>query len=122
MHSIVVKLSNFRSGEIFGSDLSKVEVGKNGIPDFVDSIMDEIYKRCKIEGIFRISGNDMVIKKIREQINAMEEIDYSSVEVFDLASLMKLYFRSLPNGGIIPSLYNAQIPYLISKYLVLTYS
>ncbi|KAM9958717.1 hypothetical protein ACTFIW_012306 [Dictyostelium discoideum] len=52
-----------------------------------------------IEGIFRIAGTKDKVKQLQMQLDKGENIDYdaSKVDPVDLADLMKIYFRELPD-------------------------
>ncbi|KAN0039271.1 hypothetical protein ACTA71_001465 [Dictyostelium dimigraforme] len=52
-----------------------------------------------IEGIFRIAGTKDKVKQLQIQLDKGENIDYeaSKVDPVDLADLMKIYFRELPD-------------------------
>ncbi|KAF2073710.1 hypothetical protein CYY_004969 [Polysphondylium violaceum] len=56
------------------------------------------YGLC-IEGIFRIAGTKEKVKQLQTQLDRGETIDYlnSKVDPVDLADLMKIYFRELPD-------------------------
>lgn len=52
-----------------------------------------------IEGIFRIAGTKDKVKQLQMQLDKGEEIDFvqTKVDPVDLADLMKIYFRELPD-------------------------
>lgn len=55
---------------------------------------------CKEEGIFRLSGSNVVIKQLRERFNSEGDVnlitDDQYYDIHAVASLLKLYLRELP--------------------------
>ncbi|EFC43499.1 rho GTPase activating protein [Naegleria gruberi] len=78
----------------FGQALSESE-----IPEFIIKSMKFLLKHCyNVEGLFRISGNAADISKLKKQLNDGQAIELKSIEnVHNIAGLVKMYFRELPN-------------------------
>ncbi|EKG14930.1 hypothetical protein MPH_07830 [Macrophomina phaseolina MS6] len=78
-------------------------------PDGVDVLLPAVVYRCleylkaknahREEGIFRLSGSNIVIKALRERFNTERDIRLLDGEYYDVhavASLLKSYLRDLP--------------------------
>jgi len=60
--------------------------------------MQEIVKRgLNTTGIFRIPGNTAKIKELQEIVDIKGTVDFSDKDILDISSLLKLYFRKLPD-------------------------
>jgi len=92
---------------IFGIDLRQA-VEKTGViastditvPACVRDIVEALRQnRLKTLGLFRRSGNQSTIKKMKSQIDLVGGLvfDFESVAPHDLAGLLKLYFAELPD-------------------------
>nr|CAG4712602.1 unnamed protein product [Naegleria fowleri] len=85
------------------SYLVKVHFGEpldhDTLPEFIIQAMDFILKHAKdIEGLFRISGHAGDVLKLKSKLNSGEAIELSEIEnIHNVASLVKMYFRELPN-------------------------
>ncbi|KAG2385701.1 hypothetical protein C9374_003516 [Naegleria lovaniensis] len=85
------------------SYLVKVHFGEpldsDTLPEFIIQAMDFLLKHAKdIEGLFRISGHAGDVSKLKSKLNAGEAIELSEIEnIHNVASLVKMYFRELPN-------------------------
>lgn len=78
----------------FGEALSDED-----LPEFIVKAMDYLLQYAtNIEGLFRISGHAGSIAELKKKLNSGKAIDLEDVEnVHNLAGLVKLYFRELPN-------------------------
>lgn len=99
----------FHVGQVFGASLA--EAVQYHPPKDVDVPLPSVVYRCiqyleaknalNEEGIFRLSGSNIVIKQIRERFNHESDIDLITDEhyydIHAVASLLKLYLRELPS-------------------------
>ena len=94
---------------VFGATLS--EAVYYSAPDNVDVNLPAVVYRCleylternavNEEGIFRLSGSNLVIKGLRERFNTEGDVRLLEGPYYDIhavASLLKLYLRELPNS------------------------
>lgn len=100
---------NFHVGQVFGASLA--EAVQYHPPKDVSVALPSVVYRCiqyleaknalSEEGIFRLSGSNIVIKQIRERFNNESDIDLITDEhyydIHAVASLLKLYLRELPS-------------------------
>ncbi|KAL0483358.1 hypothetical protein AKO1_014645 [Acrasis kona] len=56
------------------------------------------HKAYESQGIFRLNGNDVEVKRIKNEINMDNFNDIEDVNVNDVANLIKIWFRELPSG------------------------
>ncbi|EGC37252.1 hypothetical protein DICPUDRAFT_150164 [Dictyostelium purpureum] len=93
-------------GKIFGAPLLDVIMSQKksnpdiNIPLFLHNGFKYIIQHgLGIEGIFRIAGTKEKVKQLQIQIDKGEFIDFDKerVDPVDLADLMKIYFRELPD-------------------------
>jgi hypothetical protein len=90
-------------GEIFGTPLHETSHG-NGVPDIVlDCLLYLLHNSLTVEGIFRISGDEDTVADLRRSYDEGKSHpsfrtahDHSPTTSHDLASLIKYYFRLLP--------------------------
>ena len=94
---------------VFGAPLA--EAVENFPPRGVDVCLPAVVYRCleyleakdasNEEGIFRLSGSNIVIKALRERFNTEGDFDFLANgqyhDVHAIASLLKLYLRELPS-------------------------
>lgn len=94
---------------VFGAPL--VEAVENCPPTDIDVHLPAVVYRCieyldakdaaSEEGIFRLSGSNVVIKALRERFNTEGDVDFLAddhyYDVHAVASLLKLYLRELPS-------------------------
>lgn len=99
----------FQVGTVFGSPLA--DAVQYHPPRDVDVPLPSVVYRCiqyleaknvlNEEGIFRLSGSNIVIKQIRERFNHESDInlitDEHYYDIHAVASLLKLYLRELPS-------------------------
>lgn len=98
---------------VFGAPLA--EAVKYYPPRGVDICLPAVVYRCleyleaedaaSEEGIFRLSGSNVVIKALRERFNTEGDFDFRAegqyYDVHAVASLLKMYLRELP-GTVLP--------------------
>ncbi|KAK3090783.1 hypothetical protein FSP39_014593 [Pinctada imbricata] len=105
-----VMFSSF-GGAIFGQSIEETMEyeRRNGrkIPYVVEKCIEflEIYG-LDTEGIFRLPGRSLLIKELKDKLDCAEKVvfDISQVDVHTVASLLKLYFRELPQS-VVPANY-----------------
>ncbi|KAJ3227220.1 hypothetical protein HK099_002913 [Clydaea vesicula] len=110
------KSSNNSNKFYFGIDLTEQLTRDNTeVPYVLEScvrfIESENNIRLKSNGLYRLSGNNRNIKKLKALFESGEKINLSecSVNVNDIAGLLKLYFRELPEPLFTKDLYNGFI-------------
>jgi len=86
---------------MFTVDLTTLTMAHNvTVPPVVEHCIAEIESRgLEIEGLYRVSGSHEDVEKLRSQYDSEGYADLSRQKVEDihtLASLLKLYFRLLP--------------------------
>ncbi|KAK4134230.1 RhoGAP-domain-containing protein [Trichocladium antarcticum] len=86
---------------LFGSDLvERADYERRQIPSVVTRCIEEVELRgMDIEGIYRKTGGNSLVKSIQEGFEKGEEIDISdpSLDITAVTSVLKQYFRKLPN-------------------------
>ncbi|KAF7233386.1 hypothetical protein EG68_08404 [Paragonimus skrjabini miyazakii] len=107
----------YSSTVTFGLPLKEiVDRDKTDIPLIVMDIFDYLFNNhgLEAEGIFRVNGNSRTVDTLRSlmdengarwrvsDLSDMAIESERSVDVFSVASLLKLYLRELP-GGLIPA-------------------
>lgn len=92
-NSIQVKIP-----KLFGVDIETVEVDDQNYPKVIKLLIERIKELNgkEIEGIFRISGEQEKIEKLKNDLEdgITDLSNYNDVNV--ISSTLKLYFRSLP--------------------------
>lgn len=94
---------------VFGLPLADAVTFAN--PEGVSTPLPAVVYRCleylqaknasREEGIFRLSGSNIVIKALRERFNSEGDVKLLDGQYYDVhavASLLKLYLRELPNS------------------------
>ncbi|KAF5404760.1 hypothetical protein PHET_01854 [Paragonimus heterotremus] len=109
--------ASYSSTVTFGLPLKEiVDRDKTDIPLIVMDIFDYLFNNhgLEAEGIFRVNGNSRTVDTLRSlmdengarwrvsDLSDMAAESERSVDVFSVASLLKLYLRELP-GGLIPA-------------------
>ncbi|KAF8572405.1 hypothetical protein P879_00443 [Paragonimus westermani] len=107
----------YSSTVTFGLPLKEiVDRDRTDIPLIVMDIFDYLFNNhgLEAEGIFRVNGNSRTVDNLRNlmdengarwrvsDLSDMATESERSVDVFSVASLLKLYLRELP-GGLIPA-------------------
>uniref|UniRef100_A0A8D2LGJ0 Rho GTPase activating protein 25 n=1 Tax=Varanus komodoensis TaxID=61221 RepID=A0A8D2LGJ0_VARKO len=99
-------------GVVFGQQLVETMVyeqkfGQHQVPILVEKCVEFIRKRgLNEEGIFRLPGQDNLVKQLRDAFDAGERPSFDQeTDVHTVASLLKLYLRELPEPVIPWTLY-----------------
>jgi hypothetical protein len=100
---------------MFGFDLSeRVKIENRSVPLIVEECIKEVEKRgLDYEGIYRKSGGAAQIRSIQlsfdhgEKINLSDEEEYN--DICAITSVLKQYFRELPNPLLANELYDTFI-------------
>uniref|UniRef100_A0A8C5M7P7 Rho GTPase activating protein 25 n=1 Tax=Leptobrachium leishanense TaxID=445787 RepID=A0A8C5M7P7_9ANUR len=97
------KAAGVVSGAVFGRSLADTityekKYGRHSVPILMEKCVDFIRENgLNEEGIFRLPGQDNLVKQLREDFDAGERPSFSSdTDVHTVASLFKLYLRELP--------------------------
>ncbi|XP_020841026.1 rho GTPase-activating protein 25 isoform X1 [Phascolarctos cinereus] len=92
------------SGVVFGQRLDETvayeqKFGHYSVPILVEKCMEFIREHgLNEEGIFRLPGQDNLVKKLRDAFDAGERPSFErDTDVHTVASLLKLYLRELPD-------------------------
>ncbi|XP_007476339.1 rho GTPase-activating protein 25 isoform X1 [Monodelphis domestica] len=92
------------SGVVFGQRLDETvayeqKFGQYSVPILVEKCMEFIREHgLNEEGIFRLPGQDNLVKKLRDAFDAGERPSFErDTDVHTVASLLKLYLRELPD-------------------------
>ena len=99
-------------GAIFGQSIEETMSYEHScklrdIPYIVEQCVEFITEYgLDVEGIFRLPGRTTLVKELKDRFDCAEKIifDISEHDVHSVASLLKMYFRELPQY-IIPSSY-----------------
>jgi hypothetical protein len=91
-------------GDIFGRSLHETSPNGHAVPDIVlDCLLYLLHNSLKVEGIFRISGDEDTVADLRRSYDEGKSHpsyrtirDDSPTTSHDLASLIKYYLRLLP--------------------------
>ncbi|CAG2108521.1 unnamed protein product [Medioppia subpectinata] len=93
---------------VFGTDLCEhLFDQKTQIPEVLRFCIEFIEKNGIINGIYRLSGISSEIQKLRQIFDRKEIPEFDHKDVHCVSSLLKLYFRSLPNPLLTFHLYDA---------------
>eukprot|EP00026_Physarum_polycephalum_P000278 Phypoly_transcript_00278.p1 GENE.Phypoly_transcript_00278~~Phypoly_transcript_00278.p1 ORF type:complete len:1707 (+),score=276.94 Phypoly_transcript_00278:341-5461(+) len=93
------------TGSVFGVTLHEMDFRpskKPHIPDVVINLTDYLTtKALDDEGILRVSGSNTMVQFYKDQFDREINVDLSGVQdVHVVASLLKMYFRELPDPAI----------------------
>lgn len=98
-------------GAIFGQSVEETMMYeqrmRRSIPYLIEQSVEFLTQYgLEVEGIFRLPGRTTLIKELKDRFDCAERIvfDISEHDVHSVASLLKMYFRELPES-IIPSSY-----------------
>ncbi|RWS25496.1 uncharacterized protein B4U80_07178 [Leptotrombidium deliense] len=96
---------------IFGCDLSEHLLNvDNDIPFILKCCAEIIEERGIVDGIYRLSGVTSNIQKLRKSFHDSNGPDFSDKSIIQdihcVASLLKMYFRELPNPLLTYELYD----------------
>ncbi|XP_056427378.1 rho GTPase-activating protein 25 isoform X2 [Hyla sarda] len=99
----IKRAAGFPSGVVFGQRLADTiayerKFGRHTVPILMEKCADFILEKgLNEEGIFRLPGQDNLVKQLKEAFDAGERPSFSSdTDVHTVASLFKLYLRELP--------------------------
>ncbi|OCT89939.1 rho GTPase-activating protein 25 isoform X1 [Xenopus laevis] len=103
----IKRAAGFPSGAVFGQCLVDTiayekKYGRHTVPILIEKCADFIREKgMNEEGIFRLPGQDNLVKQLKEAFDAGERPSFSSdTDVHTVASLFKLYLRELPEPAI----------------------
>lgn len=66
-------------------------------PDIMVNCLTELQMRgMDKEGIFRVPGNHAKIREIRNLLEAGQKVSFCEIDIFDIACILKLWLRDLP--------------------------
>ena len=91
-------LKKTQKADIFGCDLQQIQIFSCGqaLPPFIERCLVHLTRNAiNSVGIFRKSGVKSRIMVLREQSEQGLDIDVSDVCVYDMADLIKMWFREL---------------------------
>jgi len=108
---------NYYTGQakdfVFGVDITTHLTATNRkVPEVVELCVQRIEKTgIKDEGIYRLSGRQAKVQQLKKKFDKSKNnntaiLDDPDIQVNDLASLVKLYFRELPNPLLTFALYD----------------
>ncbi|XP_069799137.1 rho GTPase-activating protein 25 isoform X1 [Dendropsophus ebraccatus] len=99
----IKRAAGFPSGAVFGQRLADTiayerKFGRHMVPILMEKCADFILEKgLNEEGIFRLPGQDNLVKQLKEAFDAGERPSFSrDTDVHTVASLFKLYLRELP--------------------------
>jgi hypothetical protein len=85
---------------LFGSDLvERADYERRQIPSVVTRCIEEVELRgMDVEGIYRKTGGNSLVKMVQEGFDKNEDFDISdpSIDITAVTSVLKQYFRKLP--------------------------
>ncbi|KAG8440911.1 hypothetical protein GDO86_006590 [Hymenochirus boettgeri] len=103
----IKKAAGFPSGAVFGQRLADTiayerKYGRHSVPILIEKCADFLRENgMNEEGIFRLPGQDNLVKQLKEAFDAGERPSFgSNTDVHTVASLLKLYLRELPEPVI----------------------
>ncbi|XP_059410630.1 protein FAM13A-like isoform X5 [Carassius carassius] len=96
--------------KIFGVSLLELrDLGlvEDGVPVVVRSMVEYLEKHgLRLEGLFRVNGSVRTVDNLRQRFDGGEEVDlHQDSDPCAVASLLKQFFRDLPEGLIHPSIH-----------------
>ncbi|XP_075711456.1 rho GTPase-activating protein 25 [Rhinoderma darwinii] len=100
---VIKRAAGFPSGAVFGQRLADTvayekKYGRHLVPILMEKCADFILEKgLNEEGIFRLPGQDTLVKQLKAVFDAGERPTFSGdTDVHTVASLFKLYLRELP--------------------------
>ncbi|KAM8844524.1 GEM-interacting protein isoform 2-T2 [Spinachia spinachia] len=95
-----------RKGTVFRVDLSLL--CRDGVPFVVLLCTSEIESRAlSVQGVYRVSGSKPRIQKLCQAFEMQkEQVDLSDISPHDIASILKHFFKELPEPLLTFDLYN----------------
>ena len=91
---------NLTMPNVFGVLLEKIPT-RNKVPFIVDDLITHLTSKqslIEVEGIFRISGNQANITKIRNDYDMNVPVDLTKYDVHTVAGVLRSFFRDLPDS------------------------
>lgn len=86
---------------VFGVSLRKLlDTENREIPLVIERCIDNLRERAmQTEGLFRIPGDTILIQELKTLFDTEkgQDVNFAKYTVHDIAGLVKLYFRELPN-------------------------
>ncbi|XP_035511440.1 GEM-interacting protein [Morone saxatilis] len=98
-----------RKGNVFGVDLSLLPRDRpDEVPFVVQQCTSEIESRAlSVQGVYRVSGSKPRIQKICQAFEMQkEQVDLSDLSPHDITSILKHFFKELPEPLLTFDLYN----------------
>ncbi|XP_034046437.1 GEM-interacting protein [Thalassophryne amazonica] len=98
-----------RKGIVFGADLSLLPRSTpDEVPFVVRHCTSEIERRAlSVQGVYRVSGSKPRIQKLCQTFETQkEQVDLSDVSPHDITSIIKYFFKELPEPLLTFDLYN----------------
>ncbi|XP_051245241.1 GEM-interacting protein [Dicentrarchus labrax] len=99
-----------RKGNVFGVDLSLLPRDRpDEVPFVVQQCTSEIESRAlSVQGVYRVSGSKPRIQKICQAFETQkEQVDLSDLSPHDITSILKHFFKELPEPLLTFDLYSA---------------
>ncbi|XP_057308377.1 rho GTPase-activating protein 20-like isoform X2 [Hydractinia symbiolongicarpus] len=94
-------------GKLFGNPLTQLSTEENLIPKPIQDILTQLFRKGpSTTGIFRKSALLRTAKQVRQMLDAGKEVDFEEKSAIVLATVLKEFFRSLPDSLIISELYD----------------
>uniref|UniRef100_A0A6B2LBT0 Rho-GAP domain-containing protein n=1 Tax=Arcella intermedia TaxID=1963864 RepID=A0A6B2LBT0_9EUKA len=101
---------------VFGVRLEELSTPQTPIPYFIKTTLQYLLTDEAIltTGVLRVSGSMEDIFRYQQMFDMGKEVNFSALNasVHDVAGLLKLFFRKLPEP-LIPELYNSQVYHLL---------
>eukprot|EP01090_Pellita_catalonica_P009409 TRINITY_DN2047_c0_g1_i1.p1 TRINITY_DN2047_c0_g1~~TRINITY_DN2047_c0_g1_i1.p1 ORF type:complete len:651 (-),score=72.61 TRINITY_DN2047_c0_g1_i1:19-1743(-) len=118
-------IGNYEDKRIFGVDLAKLcALSKDNIPAIMKLLIKHLINSNALSacGIFRISGTGAVVRFLRESFDRCgpgreSEVNLAMQNMHDVAGLLKLFLRELPEPVIIYDLYD-QLVEITSTFML----
>ncbi|XP_047427072.1 GEM-interacting protein [Mugil cephalus] len=95
-------------GTVFGVDLSLLPRDRpDEVPFVVQRCTSEIESRAlSVQGVYRVSGSKPRIQKICQAFEMQKEVDLTDLSPHDITSILKHFFKELPEPLLTFDLYN----------------
>ncbi|KAF6727804.1 GEM-interacting protein [Oryzias melastigma] len=97
-----------KKGTVFGVDLSLLSDSADEVPFVVTRCTSEIESRAlSVQGVYRVSGSKPRIQKLCQAFETQKElVDLSDNSPHDITSMLKHFFKELPEPLLTFDLYN----------------
>jgi len=102
---------------VFEVPLEKLTSPEKPVPHLVRATIKYLLNENAIltQGLFRMNGSTAEIQMYRKLIDEGKEINFSKSSYYDVAGLLKEFFRRLPEP-LIPHFYNEQVRNLVEEH------